>query len=59
MILTINNPPFKLKPVCINSILISFGLGFSTVFFYYGFDYLKKHKYVNFSLNRYGKYFGL
>ena len=41
MILTINNPRFKLKPVCINSILISFGLGFSTMFFYYGFNYLK------------------
>jgi len=58
MILTINNSHSKLKPVCINSILISFGIGFSTIFCYYGFNYLRKNKYFNFEfdLNYYRKY---
>ena len=61
MILAINNSKNKSKCVCINNILIPFGIGFSTIFCYYGFNYLRKNKYFNFNfdLNYYKKYFRL
>jgi hypothetical protein len=59
MIVAINQIPLKLKPVCINGIFITLGIGIYTVSFYYIYNNIKKNKYINFSLNYFKRYFRL